>query len=221
MFANQFVIDSGKICIEKCPHEDTKTKYLICGDAVLKLRYLQHQFKDVEFLVYGNSIKLADNSYKLEDVVVPEQVVGHASVDNVVVVGTYNTVLHKHPGNMTNFSSTDDEFVNSNHDFSLLIGSSDLKNANGIASIQLECNRYMKVKLDIDIVVPMSKDEEFIKSVAKNIKLSTPKQGFWSTVIYGKQEERCSKCKSILIPIPEKEDEFLCNVCNIQYHRTK
>lgn len=218
MIANQFVIDSGKICIDKCPHENTKTKYLICGDAVLKLRYLQNHFKDVEFLVYGNSIKCGEDSYKLEDVIVPEQVVGHASVDNVVVIGTFNTVIHKHPGNMTNFSSIDDEFVNSNHDFSLLIGSNDLKNANGIACIQVECSRYMKVKLDIDIVVPMSKDEEFIKSVAKNIKLSTPKQGFWSTVIYGKQEEQCSKCKTVLVPTTI-HGELLCNKCNIIYCR--
>lgn len=214
MIDDKYVIDSGKECISECPHKNMRAKIELNGDAVLKLRYLQDKFKDVEFLVYGNARKLDNLSYLLEDIVVPEQIVGVASVNNISIIGTYNTVIHKHPGNSTGFSSTDEEFVNANHDFSIVIGNdSKLNRINGMATIQVECGRYMKAKLDIDVVIPRSKDAEFAKSTEK-IKVAISGPAFMSKIFGGKKEIVCDRCKQ---PLEKIDNEWHCARCGIIY----
>lgn len=222
---SKYVIDSGKEVINRCPHEGMRVNIELNGDAVLKLRYLQDKFKDVEFLVYGNARKLENNSYILEDIVVPEQVVGVASVDDIKPEGNYNLVIHKHPGGATGFSATDEQFVNSNHDFSIVIGDdTKLKNINGIASIQIECGRYMKAKLDIDVVIPKSKDLEFIKSTDKIKMLVSSIDSSFFSIFKSKKPNLCSKCKEPLEKIEKTDDatnktsnEWHCNRCGVTY----
>ena len=215
MVDNKYVIDSGKEIISECPHKNIRPKMELTGNAVLKLRYLQDKFKDVEFLVYGNATKIDGFNYVLDDIVVPEQVVGLASVDNIIVKGQYNTVIHKHPGNSTGFSAIDEQFINSNHDFSIVIGNDNkLNNTNGNASIQIECGRYMKAKLDINVVIPSSKDEAFIKSAGENIKIAIAEQKFLSKIFGGKKDNMCSRCGQ---PLEKKGNEWHCGKCAVVY----
>jgi hypothetical protein len=226
MVINKYVIDSGKECIQHCPYEKIRPKMELTGDAVLKLRYLQDKFPDVEFLVYGNATKinkevLDDFSYQLDDVIVPEQVVGIASVDNIVVTGNFNTVIHKHPGQYTGFSSADEETVNSNHDFSIVIGNNNkLKNSNGSACIKIDCGRYMKAPLEVDITIPKIKNDEFSKSVEKKIKISAIEEqdNIISKIISGAKRPQhiCKKCKQQLEKT-EKENEWHCPKCELIY----
>ena len=214
MLDNKYVIDSGKEVITRCPHENMRVKMELTGSAVLKLRYLQDKFKDVEFLVYGNATKIDNFSYVLDDIVVPEQVVGPVSVDNILTKGNYNCVLHKHPGNSTGFSGTDEQYINSNHDFSIVIcNDSKLNNINGMASIQIECGRYMKAKLDINVVIPTSKDEAFIKSAGENIKIAITEQKFLSKIFGGKKDV-CSRCGQ---PLEKVGNELHCGKCAVIY----
>ena len=219
MVDNKFVIDSGKEVIAHCPHENLRAKLEINGNAVLKLRYLQDKFKEVEFLVYGNARKISDLNYLLDDIFVPEQVVGVASVDNIKMEGNYNAVIHKHPGNSTGFSGTDEEYINSNHDFSVVIGNdTKLNHTNGLASIQIECGRYMKAKLDIDIVIPSTKDDEFIKSAKDKIKIAISDQTFLSRLGLGKKENSCGRCGQTL---EKKDNDWNCTKCEIIYTKLK
>ncbi len=215
MVDNKYVIDSGKEIISHCPFENMRVKLELNGDAVLKLRYLQEKFKDVEFLVYGNARKVGDLCYILDDIVVPEQVVGGASVDDIKALGNYNTVVHKHPGNATGFSGTDEQYINSNHDFSVVIGEdSKLNHTNGVASIKIDCGRYMKAKLEIDVVIPSSKDEAFIKSAGNNIKVSMSRNLLSKIGLGGKSQDICSKCKQ---PLEKVGNEWHCSKCQIVY----
>lgn len=219
MVGNKFVIDSGKECLVHCPHENMTANLEINGNAVLKLRYLQDKFKDVEFLVYGNARKIDNLDYLIDDIVIPEQVVGAASVDNIKIEGNYNTVIHKHPGNVIGFSSIDEEYVNANHDFSIIIGNdTKLSSIKGIASIQIDCGRYMKAKLDIDVVIPGSKDEEFIKSAKDKVKIAISDQTFLSRLGLGKKENSCNRCGQ---PLEKKVNDWQCTRCEIIYTKLK
>ena len=215
MIGNKYVIDSGKEVVARCPHENMRVRMELNGNAVLKLRYLQDKFRDVEFLVYGNATKIRDFEYILEDIVVPEQVVGPISVDNISTKGNYNCVIHKHPGDATGFSSVDEQYINSNHDFSIVIGNNrKLDNTNGMASIKIECGRYMKAKLDMNVVIPSSQDETFIKSAGENIRIAVAKQGLFSGIFGGKKDKVCSTCGELL----EKQDDgWHCCKCAVVY----
>lgn len=162
------VIDSGLECIRACPaHKEVG--FIMSTDVIDMLEYLQQTFKDVEFLVYGNAT-LSGKIYKLDDIVIPEQKVGYSHVNQVKATGIYNTVIHKHPGDANFFSLADENFINSNHTFSLLIGSKDLEDIIGQHKIKTDCGRYLICRLNIykEKRSP-TVDENFIEQI-KNIK---------------------------------------------------
>lgn len=167
-------------CITECPHK-SKLKIHISLEVVLKLQYLQTQFPDHEFTVYGDML-LQDEKYILNDIIIPKQTVSFAAVDDIVVEGNHNTIIHKHPGKTPGgFSGTDNEFANSNHDFSILIGSEGLNGVLGIARKKVECGRLMKAELEFVITTPSVTDEKFLSSI-NNIEKKV-----WATVqSYGK-----------------------------------
>lgn len=163
--------DTGLQCINECPYKTNGLTMLIYPMVASKLVYLQNKFKHNEFLAAGNAEKINDKAYLLTDITVPAQTVGSASVDNIVYDKPYNTVIHKHPGaNPGGFSHSDEETLNSNHDFSIVIGSDGLGGMKGVARIKVECGRYMKTDLEVNIYLPdVMKDDTFIKSI-ENIK---------------------------------------------------
>ena len=161
------VFDSGLACIEKCPF-DKDIDFEVSREVGDKLEYLQSQFKDVEFLVYGNAEKTEkENKYVLKEIIIPKQKVGTISVDNIKPEDNYNTVLHKHPGdNPYGFSLDDDRYINNNHQFSLLIGSKDLYKIIGVASIKTDCGRYFKCKMNITLGNRNIDDKNFLESIS-------------------------------------------------------
>lgn len=167
---NEFVVDSGIECVDRCPHENKEQTLRMSSVVLAKLQYLQDSFPNDEFLVYGDAKMVSVDEYMLNDIVIPEQKVGAVSVDDIKIAGTYNTVIHKHPSTHNhNFSRTDEEFVNSNHMFSILIGRDTLTNITGRSRIKMECNRYMNQKLKI--VFDFLKDvPDTFKDEMKNIK---------------------------------------------------
>ena len=165
---NDGVWDSGISCIDACPH--TKGILMnISADVYYKLRHLQGMFRDVEFTVYANAERQDDGTYYIADIVIPKQKVGMASVDDIETNGHYNTIIHKHPGDSPGgFSCIDKEYANSNHDFSVLIGSTNLNNIIGAARILTECKKYMRVPIEVKAIVPPVTDTFFLEST-KNI----------------------------------------------------
>ncbi len=165
---NNDIWDSGISCIDACPHTEG-IQMNISADVYYKLRHLQELFRNVEFVVYANAEKQEDGTYFVADIVIPKQKVGMASVDDIEIDRHYNTIIHKHPGDSPgNFSHVDKEYANSNHDFSLLIGSTNLNNIVGAARILTECKKYMHVPIEVHATVPPVTDTFFLEST-KNI----------------------------------------------------
>ncbi len=160
------VWDTGITCIDACHHIKEKIKLRLTVETYLKLEHLQKEFPDVEFLVYGNAEQQTDGIFLIKDIVVPKQTVAMASVDDVECDNHYNTVIHKHPGDTPGgFSHDDDEYVNLNHDFSLLIGSKDLSKIMGVGRKKTDCGKWMRVPLDINVEFPAISDKFFLSSV--------------------------------------------------------
>lgn len=175
---NNDVWDTKIECISDCPHK-TEIKIKISMQVVLKLTYLQQQFPSHEFTVYANTTK-KDDEYLLEDIVIPKQKVSYAAVNEIIIDGNYNTIIHKHPGDKPGgFSGVDDEFANSNHDFSVLIGSKGLDKIIGTSRIKTECGKFMRVPLKFEVTLPSVTDEKFLSEV-NNIERTV----FSSTSIY-------------------------------------
>lgn len=161
------VWDTGITCIDTCHHIKEKIKLHITVDTILKLEHLQKEFPDVEFLVYGNAEQQPNGIFLIKDIVVPKQTVGMATVDDVECDNHYNTVIHKHPGDTPGgFSHDDEEYVNLNHDFSLLIGSKDLSKIMGVGRKKTDCGKWMRVPLDINVDFPAISDKFFLSSVS-------------------------------------------------------
>lgn len=163
--------DTGLECISECPHKQNGLKMYLFPIVASKLIHLQTKFKNTEFLVAGNAEEYGKDTYLLTDIVIPQQSVGGASVDDIIYDKPYNTVIHKHPGTHPGgFSSNDEDTINSNHDFSIVIGSDGLQNMKGVGRVKVECGRFMKTELTVDIMLPgTEKDKVFNDSIA-NIK---------------------------------------------------
>lgn len=165
------VFDSGLECIDKCPF-DNVINFELHRNVSDKLEYLQDQFKDVEFIVYGNSEKIEnENKYILKEIYIPKQKVGHANVDDVKIENNYDTVLHKHPGDEPyGFSYDDSKYINSNHSFSILIGSKNLCKIIGIARIKTDCGRYFMHEMNVILGNRDIADQKFLDDI-KNIQV--------------------------------------------------
>lgn len=87
------------------------------------MRELDYHFKGVEFSIFCIS-KWNDKERVLtvqDAIFVPTQTVSTAFVDyHEDAPEGYNTVIHKHPNGVSNFSGTDDRYINQNFDISLL-----------------------------------------------------------------------------------------------------
>lgn len=181
------VFSSGIEIISTCP--SAKSVVLEISRSVAdKLEYLQAQFQDVEFLVYGNAEKLGNtNEYILKDIIIPKQTVQVASVKEVEQKGSFNTVIHKHPGNNPGgFSQTDIEYVNSNHTFSLIIGSKSIENIISSCRMPTDCQKYIMCPIQVHIAPRLYVDDDKFRNSVSNIKTET---GFFNTInnlIFGK-----------------------------------
>jgi len=111
-----------------------------------------------------------ENGYLIvsEEFYIPKQVVSGASVQyNEEPDEHYNGCLHKHPSGCTSFSGTDEKYINSNFDFSLLYVNQ--KISKGIVNIPYDG----KHRIQCDLSIQMD-NEKFvcginIDNITKNI----------------------------------------------------
>lgn len=126
-------------CVEECSKAPEYVEVFVHMKAKMKFDALMGKYKDIEWLAYllgdksviglteteAKSGKSNDKSYVIRDIFIPEQVVTPGNVLKVTcpefnklpIIG----VLHSHHGMGTEFSKTDHDFVNENHDVSLVI----------------------------------------------------------------------------------------------------
>lgn len=84
------------------------------------------------------------------DFMVPIQKVSAGSIDFEQTPNddSYNGVIHRHPGAMHSFSGTDETYINSNFEFSLLYAAKEIKT--GIANLPTE---YGRIRIDLEVEV--------------------------------------------------------------------
>jgi hypothetical protein len=123
----------------------------------------------------------------------------------------FNTVIHKHPDNCMSFSGTDEKYINSNFDFSLLWVNKKLH----IGYIKINCDHISKglfVRLNLNIkqdsyseYLPKEAEEKIIKKSTYNWQRQhTPYHG--NNVYTSKLEN--PKSKSSILKPKEASTEF-------------
>ena len=96
----------------------------------MKVDKLMDMFPNIEWLGYFIG-KVVNDEYIAEDLLIPEQTISTGSVTNVhfsVPIGvTVIGVAHSHHTMGSFFSGTDKEFINSNHNMSIVFSRNDMK----------------------------------------------------------------------------------------------
>jgi len=133
----------------------------------IKIDYLMKKMENIEWLAY-----LIGKDYLVEDIFIPEQEVTGVSVDNIKCDNFNNLniigVIHSHHGMGSSFSKTDDDWINQNHDISLVVSS---QNISGQVRWKTPCgstkiiDAVVKLKMNVPIDY-----KEFDKIINDNIK---------------------------------------------------
>ena len=153
--------------IKNCDKSPSFIKVKINPIVKSKIDYLMNKFKNIEWLAY-----LIGNDNIIEDLFIPDQTVSASSVNNITckeyndknVVG----VIHSHHNMRNDFSSTDDEWINQNHNISLCVSKSGIK---GHVRFKTPCGalKIVDAKVVLNINSNFNK-KEFEKEINKKIK---------------------------------------------------
>ena len=143
-----------------------------------KVSYLMERFKSIEWLAYLLGEKIIDNEdtgqfhYLVKDIHIPSQKVTAGSVTDIdcpeyhklPIIG----VSHSHHGMGNGFSGTDHEYINSNHDLSLVF--TNRHPVAGQVRVSTPCGS-VKIIEDVKIIKLDNGDitDEFKDQIEKNI----------------------------------------------------
>jgi proteasome lid subunit RPN8/RPN11 len=139
-----------------------------------KIQALMGEFKNQEWLGYLTG-KVKDGTFLVRDVVIPKQ---EASVASVQVLAQARTpekligVIHSHHTMGSFFSGTDEEFINANHNLSIVVSVQGYK-----AEVRLKapCGALVKKEAKVEIYFTPANLDEFLTEAKKNIKAQTYK----------------------------------------------
>ena len=151
-------------CVTACSKAPEKANIWFLPLAKRKVDTLMKEYSAIEWLAYLLGQK---GSREVEDIFIPDQSISTARVDdveceeynNLSVIG----VIHSHHSMGHNFSGTDHDYINGNHNISIVVSHSGLagqfrfKTPCGAYKI-IDVNVRLKVNLDFD-------DEKFIEAV--------------------------------------------------------
>jgi len=152
---------------DKCPYmsDDHKPTIIVPFEIWNKIMKLTREL-DTEWLGYLHGSHLQDGNWKVTDITVPKQEVTGATVKPTETHSSEG-VVHSHVNMGVFFSSTDDDYLNENHDFSIVVNQSGESKA--IVRKTLPCKTLSVVDADVSIEFPESDVEEFLKEARKNI----------------------------------------------------
>lgn len=114
--------------------------------------YIANKVKGNEFSILTNILEKDDNTITLSDeFYVPKQKVATSSIDYLPdpEASLFNTVIHRHPNGLNNFSATDKNYINQNFQLSLLYTKED-GFVNGIYN--LNHNDYL-IQLPVEVYI--------------------------------------------------------------------
>ena len=156
--------------IEDCSKAPKKVDVFISQLAKCKIDVLMEKYKGKEWLAY-----LIGKDMIIEDIFIPDQVITSSTISNVncpeynklLVIG----VIHSHNSMGTNFSGTDNEWINQNHNISICISDNSIS---GQTRWKTPCgslkivNINIKTKVDIDFSA-----KNYFESIKEKIKEKT------------------------------------------------
>lgn len=103
----------------------------------------------------------------VDDFMIPEQVVGGSTVDfRSEATPGYTGVFHKHPTGCKMFSGTDDNYINANHDLSILFEGGTF--ILGVVNINLPGNMRFQTKVDIVIQKHENRNEVNVDMISSH-----------------------------------------------------
>lgn len=148
--------------VEKCSKAPKKIELYINNLANCKIYAMMDKYPNIEWLAY-----LLGKDNKITDIFIPNQKISQVSITNIKC-DEYNDlpiigVIHSHHGMGNGFSSTDDEWINANHDISICISNSGM---NGQVRWKTPCGSIKIIKAKINNFDNKNFDKnKFIKSV--------------------------------------------------------
>jgi len=143
---------------KKCPYNEP-IKLVFSEMQIKTIQKMDKEF-ELEFSIYFNVGESKDGSFRITEMWVPEQEVTSVSVDYLDPKDACG-VIHKHPSGMNVFSTTDEEFINANHDFSLLLVDGAIKTAT--ARKKMPCGSILQIP--VKTVIESKQNPEVIKFV--------------------------------------------------------
>lgn len=167
-------------CVEACSKAPDTINIWFFPLAKRKVDTLMKEYSSIEWLAY----LLGDKEKKeVQDIFIPDQSISTARVDdvecdefnNLPVIG----VIHSHHSMGHNFSGTDHDYINGNHDISIVISHSGLA---GQYRFKTECGAYKIIDANVRLKVDLKfDDEKFLESVKPKL----TKKTFTSYTNYG------------------------------------
>lgn len=176
------------------------------------------EYKNIEWLAYLLGTK--DGEPEIKDIFVPIQNISVARVDNIKC-NEYNNipvigVIHSHHSMGSNFSGTDNEWINQNHDISLCISHTELK---GHFRYKTECGACKIIPVSVKLKIELDfDDKKFIESVKENLKkpeitnfgygIGYGYNGYnYNTSVYNRKEDEKDDLNSLLTETEKEELE--------------
>ncbi len=193
----------------ECPYKSV-TLILRAID-YLKIKKCNEIFKDTEYSLYFNTEKINENTYRICEIIIPEQEVTSVSVDYKEGNHAFG-VIHKHPAGLQSFSGIDNDYINSNHDMSVLVTDTSIT---GTARIKTPCGCIMQTELTILIEeIENPEISEFITQAKERIKEKKVEFTMRETqnILGYSQGCTCVVCREV---IPKKKKFKNCLKCGL------
>lgn len=160
-------------CVTACSKAPDVPVVLIEPIVKWKIDALMKKYTSREWL--GYFFVKVDKPFHIIDMVIPEQVATSARVDDIEFSSDQipegmkvGGVIHSHHNMGATFSGTDDEFINGNHDISVLVAHSGMKCR---VRINVPCGAKIikEAKMKLNYIVNFD-EEGFLREAEANIK---------------------------------------------------
>lgn len=153
----------------KCPslEEAEATKVIMPYRIWMLVMKLTHAV-DTEWLGYLQAEQLESGDWHVLELQIPEQEVQAAHVEPTETIHAPG-VIHSHVNMSATFSANDDEYINSNHDFSIVVN----KNAqvSVVQRVKLPCGALILSDSSLEVDYPEPEEtEEFVKAAKAKLK---------------------------------------------------
>jgi len=162
-------------CVEACSKAPADVVIWMKPLVKVKIDALMEKYPNIEWLAYLVGNNENENKNIVEDIYIPKQQVTATKVDNIEATDFNKLpiigVLHSHHGMGNGFSGTDHEYVNGNHDISLVISKDGVA---GQVRWKTPCGAFKIVAAKVRPLMEVDfNKEEFLKTETEKIETKT------------------------------------------------